>query len=105
MTATETKTTLNGAIENYCRMMETSYRMHWNPPHSTVSYERSKGGRKYIRICRVDRERETGKEFGRSAACFIDSEGNIWKPAGWKGPAKNFSRGNVFNATAAPWAF
>ena len=33
-----------------------------------------------------------------SAVCFVDREdGNIYYPKGWKGPQKNFPRGNVFS--------
>ena len=47
--------------------------------------------RKYIRVVRTDRS------SSRSAHCFIDkADGNIYKPAGWKGPKKNFPRGNIF---------
>lgn len=53
-------------------------------------------GRKYHRIVKDDRNKETGKAFEqRSCAGFIDNEGNIYKSLGWKGPAKT-PRGNLF---------
>jgi len=53
-------------------------------------------GRKYHRIVKDDRNLETGKAFEqRSCAGFIDNEGNVYKSAGWKGPAKT-PRGNLF---------
>lgn len=54
-------------------------------------------GRKYHRIVTDTRNKETGKMFEqRSCGGFIDGEGNIYKSAGWKAPAKNI-RGNIFN--------
>lgn len=48
-------------------------------------------GPKYLRICRAD-------GVSRSAFAFVSrSDGFIWKPAGFKGPAKNFPRGNVLS--------
>ena len=40
-------------------------------------YEACKSGAKYTRIIKRG-----------SAVCFIDTAGNIYKPASWKGPAK-----------------
>lgn len=54
-------------------------------------------GRKYHRIVQDTRDKETGEMFNqRSVAGFLDIEGNIYKPAGWKGPAKGI-RGNILN--------
>lgn len=53
-------------------------------------------GRKYHRIVKDDRNLETGEAFDqRSCAGFIDNEGNVYKSAGWKAPAKT-PRGNLF---------
>lgn len=50
-------------------------------------------GRSYARIIKND---ECG---GRSCYGFVDlSNGNLLKSASWKGPAKNFARGNIFDA-------
>ena len=50
----------------------------------------AKPGRKYIRIV---------EEFygNRSVYCFLDYDGNIYKSASWKVPAKHI-RGSVFDA-------
>ena len=49
------------------------------------------GGPRYIRIVSEDKT-------SRSSFCFIDkTNGNVLKAAGWKAPAKNFARGNIFD--------
>jgi hypothetical protein len=45
-------------------------------------------GPKYTRVCRDN-----------SAYAFLDKQGNIYKPAGYKGPAKHV-RGNIYGANA-----
>lgn len=51
-------------------------------------------GKKYVRIMKSRRNTD-----GNSVHSFVDTElGNIWKPASWKAPAKNFARGNIFDA-------
>ena len=50
----------------------------------------SLGGRRYIRIVKSD-------GTGRSVHCFVErATGNIYKPAGWKGPTINHVRGNIY---------
>jgi len=50
-------------------------------------------GKKYARIVR--QEAENGKVFHRSAWAFVNIEnGDIFKPASWKAPAKH-ARGNI----------
>ena len=53
----------------------------------------SDGGRKYIRICN-----------GTSAAFFIEkATGNVFKPASFKAPQKNFPRGNIYDDSYKVW--
>jgi len=48
-------------------------------------------GRRYFRVVRVG-----VNNLHRSAYCFVDrTNGDVLKPAGWKGPAKH-ARGNIF---------
>ena len=46
-------------------------------------------GRKYTKVVVNDN--------GRRVHSFLDKDGNIWKSAGWKAPALNFVRGNIFD--------
>ena len=53
-------------------------------------------GRSYTRVIRDSINPKTGEKLGqRSVWCFVDGSGNVWKPAGWKAPAKNFARGTI----------
>lgn len=53
-------------------------------------------GKKYIRIVKHDVFDGVARESG-SAFCFVEMEtGAIFKPAGWKTPAKH-ARGNIAN--------
>ena len=56
----------------------------------TVGFE---AGTKYIKIYHWYNDGNSFKQ--RSCHSFVDYEGNIWKAASWKAPAKNFPRGNV----------
>jgi hypothetical protein len=47
-------------------------------------------GKRYIRVIRSD-----GGQ--RSVHCFIDNNGDVLFPAGWKAPAKSAPRGNIFD--------
>lgn len=52
-------------------------------------------GPKYIKIVRSETD-DNGQEIHRSVHSFLDYEGNIWKAAGWRAPAKNFTRGSLY---------
>ena len=48
---------------------------------------------KYVKVVKIS------AGGSRSVHSFVEKEtGNIWKAASWKAPAKNFARGNVFDA-------
>lgn len=69
-----------------------------NLPVPTIKYK--KGGR-YIKVYREVDAEDHAKQT--SVVAFVDAKegspefGNIYKPAGWKAPAKG-ARGNVFSA-------
>jgi hypothetical protein len=48
-------------------------------------------GRRYIRVVRAD-------SSSRSVFAFIDANGDVLKPEGWKKPALH-ARGNIFDAS------
>jgi hypothetical protein len=49
-------------------------------------------GKKYVRIDTIS------GGGSRSTFCFVEKEnGNIWRAASWRAPARNFVRGNVFD--------
>lgn len=64
----------------------------------------AQAGPKFARIvaqCPLKDER--GRNYHASAYCFIDlSNGDILKPAGWKGPAKH-ARGNIRAGSVSNW--
>ena len=61
-------------------------------------------GPRYVRIVTRD-VKDDGTLGGGSAVAFIEkTTGNIYKPAGFKGPTRNFIRGNIYNAADVPRA-
>lgn len=95
---------LNEAIDAYCKALDAAYELHFQ--HSTssmaqyidVKHEPCEGGKAYIRIARREYKKDTKVVNTSSAVAFVKvDDGSIWKPAGWKAPAKNFSRGNVYS--------
>jgi hypothetical protein len=83
-------------VEDYQRHIESNYAQN----SRNCKYSRDLGfttgfeaGTKYIKIFHWYDDGSSFKQ--RSCHSFVDYEGNIWKAASWKAPAKNFSRGNV----------
>jgi hypothetical protein len=83
-------------VEDYQRHIESNYALN----SRNCAYSRDLGfttgfeaGTKYIKIFHWYDDGSSFKQ--RSCHSFVDYEGNIWKAASWKAPAKNFPRGNV----------
>jgi hypothetical protein len=64
-------------VRNYVRMYPCSTTNLW--------FEVSKG-KKYYKILQKDQHSENG--MSSIVHAFVDTEGNVYKPAGWRGPAK-----------------
>lgn len=83
------------ASKNLLAVMENRRNARFQDSEFEIVAELVKG-RKYHRIVTDTRIKATGKMFEQpSCGGFIDGEGNIYKSAGWKAPAKN-CRGNIF---------
>lgn len=79
---------VEGKIQEYFR--DNGY-TH-TPPDVEVEH-----GPKYVRIWKVEKS-YSGEVISKSIHTFVNREnGDILKPAGWKGPVKNGKRGNVFD--------
>ena len=95
---------LEAALVKYLEFIKSDYVSYSNLDSTTDGISRQvkeqniaefqltiEPGSKYIRV--VVNHGSTS----RSVHSFVDMEGNIWKAAGWKAPAKNFVRGSVFS--------
>jgi hypothetical protein len=86
------------ALKTFVKLLQQRnnewYKQYENLKPPEITYK--KGGR-YIKVIRKER---TG--VGTSVVAFVDTKedpgyfGNIYKPAGWKAPAKG-TRGNIFS--------
>jgi hypothetical protein len=69
-----------------------------NAKFTTYTFFVERTGAKYTRVI----QSTVGNKDSRSAYCFIDAEGNIYKPASWKTPAKGVrSTLATFNVNSA----
>lgn len=71
-------------INEYVAKLNYLHRDAFNRGYSVT------GGRKFAKIVRHT-------SCQQMVHSFIDADGNLWKPATWRAPAKNFSRGNIFS--------
>jgi len=78
-------------IEALDAMVDTYFREELPRSHANgmVPKHRAEIGKKFIRIVQYD-------PSSGSAFCFLDADGNVLKPDGWKRPAKGI-RGNILN--------
>lgn len=91
---------LLAAVQAYCDEHTTEHNIKWSNQRYEWVYQVSQ---KYIKVIRQNQQQ---KDI-QSVHCFIQianvdekrqkwQSGDIFKPKGWNGPTKNFSRGNVF---------
>lgn len=99
-------TPYEAALEIYLERLNASVAASW--PHSMLeptTYSVEKPGRKYDRVVALlaGPRGVPIKERQRSVHCFIEREtGIVWKADGWKGPTKNFPRGNIYELPFLP---
>jgi hypothetical protein len=82
-------------IEEYQKHLESNYASFGRSCEFKTDLGFTTGfeaGSKYVKIFHFYNNGTSGQ---RSCHSFIDYEGNIWKAASWKAPAKNFTRGNI----------
>ena len=84
---------LDGFLKDCQQMLEEHYSTKF-PTLGVPEVDAREGG-KYYKVAKRD------KGLNEHAWFFIDKEeGNIWKAASWKAPAKNFPRGNILTDNA-----
>lgn len=93
---------LDDAINSYCVALTANGLC---ADCETVVFTPDSRGRKYTRIVRTTTAKASdgghvrgdAQVTSRSVHAFVKREdGTIWKADGWKGPALNFPRGNVY---------
>ena len=80
-------------IEKYRKEIEAAKAAEWKRmgyTHSPAPTYEMKEGKKFVKII------EVGQGGFRHVHCFVDFEGNIYKPASFNKPAKGI-RGNINN--------
>ena len=90
----EERLTLDQKIEKWtwqlCRSLEENYKLIWADCSFPIKF-RMEFGRKYIKIIQQDYDTFQDRNEYRdgSVHAFVDrNTGEVYKPAGWKSPAK-----------------
>jgi hypothetical protein len=96
-TTEKTPAEFEAAIAAYCAALNATAEKS-NTAHYTKTFAPdSPTGKVYVRIV----AHTPGPS--RSAHSFVErATGLIFKPAGWKGPTKNFPRGSIYDLANAP---
>ena len=86
----EEKLTLDQKIEKWvwqlCRSLEENYNLRYPDSSAPIKF-RMEFGRKYIKVIQQDLRDDEYRDG--SVHAFIDKKtGEVYKPAGWKSPAK-----------------
>ena len=75
---------LEDRIDVLCDTLVRNYVRAYPRSTTNLWFEVNKG-KKYYKIIQKDQVDNT---IGGSVHAFVDTEGNVYKPAGWRGPAK-----------------
>ena len=87
---------LDGFLKDCQQMLEEYYSTKF-PTLSIPEVDVKEGG-KYYKVIKNEDARGRASSY---VWFFVDKEeGNIWKAASWKAPAKNFPRGNILTDNA-----
>tara|TARA_Y100001951_G_C11294789_1_gene274767 strand:- start:1101 stop:1448 length:348 start_codon:yes stop_codon:yes gene_type:complete len=90
------KMTLDILVDKLCNDLTEAMRYRWS--HADKTYFYAKKGKKFIKIIKDD-----DTEYGKSVWGFINMNhdkfemGDVLKAAGWRAPALNKARGNLFD--------
>lgn len=91
---TETHPVTTSELNDFCDEIASSTAKYFAKHYDNLTppkFYPDPNGRKWIRIVQ-----EETYGTGRSVHCFVERDtGLIWKAAGWKAPARNFSRGSI----------
>lgn len=95
MTFTQERATeIENKLKETLEVLEKVSKRDGSDNYYTIKVENVKSGAKYIRVVKY-LTRKGQELINGSAWCFIDAEGKIWKPASYKAPVKNFTRGTI----------